>query len=92
MDNPSADTSSFESEIDRFGCIGNSRVTNENLPAPKTKSLSKSPDRLRDYFSMRLNLLHLVAFNLNGWADGEFLGLSLHGIAIQAVFHIGIQV
>lgn len=30
MDNPSADTSSFESEIDRLGCIGNSRVTNEN--------------------------------------------------------------
>ena len=37
-------------------------------------------------------LFHFVAFYQNGWADGEFLGLSLHGIAIESVLHIGIQI
>ena len=37
-------------------------------------------------------LFHLIAFYLNGWTDREFLGLSFHGIAIQPILHVGIQV
>lgn len=37
-------------------------------------------------------LFYLITFYLDGWADGEFLGLSLHCVAIQAALHIGIQV
>ena len=37
-------------------------------------------------------LFYFIPFHLNCWTDGEFLCLPLHGIAIQPILHVSIQV